>query len=151
MLPYQEPGNRRERWIQNDTLTKRMLEEWNSIPLINYHEPGTLRIQPKRAKLLRSKAKLIHRIRCQVTRIDRHAAFTEPVPYQCGSEQSSKHTINDCPRWTQLRRPLMDKIPGPTTWENWLFTNLNVHLILQFAAKTNLLDWYEMDEEDPEE
>jgi hypothetical protein len=150
MLPFQEPGGKKEKWIQTDLLRKRMLEEWNSRPTPNYHHPGNLKPYNKLAKLPISKARQLFRIRCQSTRLYKHAFHTDHEPCQCGAEQSSKHTIMDCPRWAKLRRPLIEKIPGPQTWENWMFTIFREDLIFEFAKETQLLKWYEKDEDEEE-
>ncbi|KAH0606473.1 uncharacterized protein H6S33_011696 [Morchella sextelata] len=49
----------------------------------------------------------------------------------------------ECLAWARIRAPLIEKIPGAMTWENWMFTNLKTDLILQFAKKSQLLKWYE--------
>lgn len=143
LLPFQVLGDVQARWTQTKQLRERMLEEWNTPETINYYRSGTVQPCPKLRKLTLAKARLISRIRCQATKIDRHAAYVEQEPCQCGMENSSRHTLLECPQWDNYRTQLLDKIPGPATWENWMFSNLKVDLILEFAKHTRLLEWYE--------
>ncbi|KAH0606830.1 uncharacterized protein H6S33_003664 [Morchella sextelata] len=75
LLPFQIPGDKREQWIQNDMLRKRLLDEWNTQPITNYHHTEDFKPHNKLAKLPRSKARQLYRIRCQTPRLDKHAAF----------------------------------------------------------------------------
>ncbi|KAH0604560.1 uncharacterized protein H6S33_006937, partial [Morchella sextelata] len=143
LLPYQTPGNARDKWNQNKLLRDHLLEEWNTQPIPNYHHRGEFRPPPKIAKLTLTEAKKVFRIRCQTTRIDKHAVYTDPEPCQCGTENSAKHILMECPAWARLRAPLIEKIPGAMTWENWMFTNLRTDLILQFAKNSQLSKLYE--------
>jgi hypothetical protein len=133
----------RDKWNQNKLLRDHLLEEWNTQPIPNYHHRGEFRPPPKIAKLTLTEAKKVFRIRCQTTRIDKHAAHTDPEPCQCGMENSAKHTLMECPAWARIRAPLIEKISGAMTWENWMFINLKTDLILQFAKKSQLSKWYE--------
>ncbi|KAH0603229.1 uncharacterized protein H6S33_008233, partial [Morchella sextelata] len=143
LLPYQTPGNARDKWNQNKLLRDHLLEEWNTQPIPKYHHRGEFRPPPKIAKLTLTEAKKVFRIRCQTTRIDKHAIYTDPEPCQCGMENSAKHTLMECPAWARIRASLIEKIPGAMTWGNWMFTNLRTDLILQFAKKSQLSKWYE--------
>ncbi|KAH0607610.1 uncharacterized protein H6S33_002644, partial [Morchella sextelata] len=150
LLPYQTPGNMRDKWNQNKLLRDHLLEEWNTQLIPNYHHRGEFRPPPKIAELTLTEAKKVFRIRCQTTQIDKHAVHTDPEPCQCGMENSAKHTLMECPAWARIRAPLIEKIPGAMTWENWMFTNLKTDLILQFGKKSQLSKWYESAEAEAE-
>lgn len=118
-----------------------MLEELNSesYPTINFQHPGNLKPNPKMSKLPFLKVKLVYRIRCYSIRIDRNSAYTEPEICLCGIEQSAKHTLFEYQQLYQIRIQVIDKIPGTAILENWMVTNLNIDLILQFPKKQNYL------------
>ncbi|KAH0605310.1 uncharacterized protein H6S33_004532 [Morchella sextelata] len=59
LLPYQTPGNMRDKWNQNKLLCDHLLEEGNIQPIPNYHHRGELRPPPKIAELTLTEAKKV--------------------------------------------------------------------------------------------
>ena len=116
-----------------------LLQNWNKETQIDYHSQGSLKPPPKLKQLPRWKASAIMKVRCQSTGIDIHAINRPDTPCDCGAEKSSKHIVMECPKWAHQRRTLYDKIQGPPTWENWLFTNLKPDLIFDFTRKAGLV------------
>ena len=139
LLPEQKVGNLRDRFEQTKMLRKTLIQDWIKESFTDCHSPGSLEHPAKLKQLPRWKASAIMKVRCQSTITDAHEMNRPDTPCECAVEKSSKHIIMECPKWTRQRRTLYDKIQGPPTWENWLFTNLKPDLIFDFARAAGLI------------